>query len=188
MTLFQKTLRNILIVVAVGALFCVFFLAFEKIEWQRLATMGNSAVISGLLLLLSVPLLWRGLQHKTENFSRLAEEAVRWLLFGMMCLLFLGVLACVSHNFGAVFVTLFFVVLSFLMMKVLMGRTYDQSGGRWYNLQNFEVIWFAQFLIILSMMCVSNFSSHDALKGYTGIYTCLIAISTFAGNFRQNKL
>lgn len=185
MSLFKKTLLQCLAVVAVGGVFCAGYLTFEKIEWQKFIFTDTTMIACGLLTLLGVLMPCYALKHKTENISHEAEETIRWLLFAMMSLLFLGILACVFCNPGAVAAAISFAVVCLFLMKVLTGKTYGRGEKKRYNEM---VACFAILLVILSLYCVIDFANHEYMKGNAGFITLpFVAVSTVSNIFNSNK-
>ena len=108
MSLFKKTLLECLAVFAVGGLVIGLVLAIDVIPWERIVFTDTTLLLCCLIVLLSVPVLYYGYKRKAETLSAEAQEAIRWVQFGMMFLLFLGILTCVFRNPGAVVVAVCF--------------------------------------------------------------------------------
>lgn len=189
MSLFKKTLLECLAVAAVGGIICVVVLVFEKVEWQKFTFTDTTLIVCCLLALTSIPVLCYGFVHKAANISDEAQEAIRWLLFGMMSLLFLGILACVFKNPGAVVVVILLVTLSIFITKVLTGKTYNRGEHKWYKLKNWEVAGLSLFAIGLSLACVLFFTNQEIVKngGLSWVSLLFLSFVSMERHFNGEK-
>ena len=143
-------------VFAVGGLLIGLVLAIDAIRWETIVFTDTTLLLCCLIALLSVPILCYGFKHKAESLSGEAQEAIRWVQFGMMFLLFLGILTCVFRNSGAIAVAAFFALSAFFLAKILTGKAYDKEERKWYKSKNWELaaisVAFVPFSLIFIMI------------------------------------
>lgn len=187
MSLFRKTLLQCLAVAAVGGILCAVFLALEKFEWHNFIFTDTTIIACCLITLLSVPMLCYAFKHRAENISDEAKEAIRWLLFAMMALLFLGILACIFCNLGAVAAAVSFVVVSFFVMKVLTGKTYEREENKWYSLKNEMAACLAMLLVVFSLYSVMDFANHEYVRENPSSVSFPLLVASFVINVFNSR-
>lgn len=165
MSLFKKTLLECLAVFAFGGLLIGLVLAIDAIPWERIVYTDATLPLCCLIELLSIPILWYGCIHKAESLSGEAQEAIRWVQFGMMSLLFLGILACVFRNPGAVVVAVCFTLSALFLGKILRGKTYDKEEGKWYKVRHWKLAALSAALAPFSLIFIMRFADPALLKG-----------------------
>ena len=165
MSLFKKTLLECLAVFAFGGLLIGLVLAIDAIPWERIVYTDATLPLCCLIVLLSIPILWYGCIHKAESLSGEAQEAIRWVQFGMMSLLFLGILACVFRNPGAVVVAVCFTLSALFLGKILRGKTYDKEEGKWYKDKHWELAALSVAMAPIALTFTVRFANPSLLEG-----------------------
>lgn len=188
MSLFKKTLLECLAVFAVGGLVIGLVLAIDVIRWERIVYTDTTLLLCCLIVLLSVPVLYYGYKRKAETLSAEAQEAIRWVQFGMMFLLFLGILTCVFRNPGAVVVAVCFTLSAVFLGKILRGKTYDKGEGKGYKSKNWELAALSVALAPFSLLFIMLFADPALLKGNSPagllpVYTFL-AVANYVKNVK----
>lgn len=165
MSLFKKTLLECLAVFAFGGLLIGLVLAIDVIPWERIVFTDTTLLLCCLIVLLSVPVLYYGYKRKAETLSAEAQEAIRWVQFGMMLLLFLGILACVFRNPGAVVTAVCFTLSALFLGKILRGKTYDKEEGKWYKDKHWELAALSVAMAPIALTFTVRFANPSLLEG-----------------------
>lgn len=165
MSLFKKTVLECLAVFAVGGLAIGIVLAFDAIRWETIVYTDATLLFSCLVTLLSVPILCYGFKHKADVLSAEAQEAIRWVQFGMMLLLFLGILACVFRNPSAIVAAVFFALSALFLAKILRGKSHDKEEGKWYKDKHWELAALSVAMAPIALTFTVRFANPSLLEG-----------------------
>ena len=118
-----------------------------------------------MIVLLSIPILWYSCIHKAESLSGEAQEAIRWVQFGMMLLLFLGILACVFRNPSAIVAAVFFALSALFLAKILRGKSHDKEEGKWYKDKHWELAALSVAMAPIALTFTVRFANPSLLEG-----------------------